>query len=388
MLTLRRITSGGRFIPQIDGLRFIAIMSVILIHIHASLAQGRGIPSSIVPVPYTETMHMLSKRGVYLFFVISGFILSSPFARMYLARTETVNLKAYFRRRLTRLEPPYVICMLICTFIAVARGAFTLRDALPHLLAGFGYAHAILFNGQNNPLNGVTWSLEVEIEFYILVPIVTLLYRIHDKRVRRVVLLTSILTTSICSLQLLDFPLRIVYGAPFFLAGLLIADVCSPALAARENATSFVWDGLALLGWPLVWILAEPAAHVVLPLLFCVLVIAALRGRLTSILFGLPFVSGVGGMCYSIYLFHGNIITACQHFTRRISLGTHSYILYYTLQSAMILPAILIACGLFFILIERPCMDPHWPQRLAFEFQTRIKRSRPLSLIPTSQPKQ
>src|ERR1035438_8690650 len=150
MLTLRRITSGGRFIPQIDGLRFIAIMSVILIHIHASLAQSGGVPPSVEQVPYTETMHMLSKRGVYLFFVISGFILGTPFAQMYINRSGIVNLKAYFMRRLTRLEPPYVLCMIICTFVLVVRGTLIFREALPHLLAGIGYAHALIYDGNGS----------------------------------------------------------------------------------------------------------------------------------------------------------------------------------------------------------------------------------------------
>ena len=384
MLTLKRITSGGRFIPQIDGLRFIAIMSVIVIHIHALLGQGHGVPKTVELVPYTETMHMLSKRGVYLFFVISGFILGTPFAQMYINRSGTVNLKSYFKRRLTRLEPPYILCMIICTFVLVSRGTLIFREALPHLLAGLGYAHAIFYDGQNNPINGVTWSLEVEIQFYILVPLLTLLYRIQGRGVRRTVLITSILTSSWCSLHLLYFPIRIVYAAPFFLAGLLIADIHSEFGELWKGANSYAWDGVALLGWPFVWIPAEPAAHLALPLLFIVLVIAAFRGRLVSRLLSLPFVTSIGGMCYSIYLFHFYIISACEHRTESLTLGIHSYILYFILQSAIVLPVVLVICGLFFVLIERPCMNPRWPQQLALAFQTIVRRNGRIRLITST----
>jgi peptidoglycan/LPS O-acetylase OafA/YrhL len=78
MISLRRVTSGRAFIPQIDGLRFIAIMSVVLFHFISSLRRN-----TIAPSPFAgqeELFGVLSKRGVELFFCISGFILSTPFA--------------------------------------------------------------------------------------------------------------------------------------------------------------------------------------------------------------------------------------------------------------------------------------------------------------------
>ena len=68
MLQFKRITTQKRFIPQIDGLRFVAIASVVFFHIYAALEIG-AIP---VPIPFNTD---LAKRGVELFFAISGFIL-------------------------------------------------------------------------------------------------------------------------------------------------------------------------------------------------------------------------------------------------------------------------------------------------------------------------
>ena len=57
---------------------------------------------------------LLSPRvlGVLLFFTISGFILGLPFARQYLVAARPVSF-GFYRRRVTRLEPPYLISMLL-----------------------------------------------------------------------------------------------------------------------------------------------------------------------------------------------------------------------------------------------------------------------------------
>jgi peptidoglycan/LPS O-acetylase OafA/YrhL len=75
MFNFRRITAQKRFIPQIDGLRFVAISSVVLFHIFAALDRGA------IPPPAFHPDGDLSKRGVELFFAISGFILGVPARR-------------------------------------------------------------------------------------------------------------------------------------------------------------------------------------------------------------------------------------------------------------------------------------------------------------------
>ena len=87
MFNFRRITTQKRFIPQIDGLRSVAISSVVLYHIFAALERGA------IPSPAFHPDADLSKRGVELFFAISGFILGVPFASRYLLNTPKVKLK-------------------------------------------------------------------------------------------------------------------------------------------------------------------------------------------------------------------------------------------------------------------------------------------------------
>jgi len=107
MLQFRRITTQNRFIAQIDGLRFVAIAWVVFFHIYAVLSDRGAVPA---PVPLDTD---LPKRGVELFFAISGFILGVPFASALLRNAPAVNLKQYLLRRLTRLEPPYFISLFV-----------------------------------------------------------------------------------------------------------------------------------------------------------------------------------------------------------------------------------------------------------------------------------
>src|ERR1700737_4419339 len=99
----RRLTSNGTFVPEIDGLRFVAIASVIAFHLYGQLVRYYGVHVSMM----VATLLHNGDRGVRLFFVISGFVLALPFASHWLHGSPGVDLKRYFTRRLTRLEPPY-----------------------------------------------------------------------------------------------------------------------------------------------------------------------------------------------------------------------------------------------------------------------------------------
>jgi peptidoglycan/LPS O-acetylase OafA/YrhL len=117
-LSFKRITSSGSFIPEIDGLRFIAIVSVVLHHISAFLfIKVEKFYNTPLDFPILNKVLSHGRLGVPLFFVISGFILGMPFAKYYIEKGDRINLKKYFLRRLTRLEPPYIIYFIQTLFI-------------------------------------------------------------------------------------------------------------------------------------------------------------------------------------------------------------------------------------------------------------------------------
>ncbi len=368
MLQFRRITTQKRFIPQIDGLRFIAIASVVFFHVYAAL-ETRG----AIPVPWPVNGD-LAKRGVELFFAISGFILGLPFASAHLLNTAKVNLKQYFLRRLTRLEPPYFISLLVWA----ASGWFTMRrpiaDTAPHLLASFVYLHNLIFGGFPGAVNSVAWSLEVEIQFYLLVPVLAGLFAIAGTGTRRLTIAALMLASGVLSLPLyrsLHFHYSIAYYLAFFLAGFLVCDMYIGHTAGRR---SFLWDALALCAWPLVWYLGRNVGHVVLPFVIVILYMAAFRGRVWSTVLSQKVITNIGGMCYSIYLFHSLVIYFVKHFTQPFHIGENFWF-YFILQSCLILPVVLLLCGAFFLLIERPCMDRDWPQK-AWRWGQRLRAGR------------
>ena len=354
MLQFRRITTQKRFIPQIDGLRFVAIASVVFFHIYAALERG-AVPT---PIPFNTD---LAKRGVELFFGISGFILGLPFASRYLLNAP-VNLRQYFLRRLTRLEPPYFLSLFACAAMQYVVSRRSLSDMTPHLLASSVYMHNLIFGAFPGAVNGVAWSLEVEVQFYVLVPLLALLFAISATRVRRAVIVTLMLVSGLLSNKLyssLHLHASIAYYLAFFLTGFLVCDLY---ITRGEWKKTFLWDVLAVGLWPLVWYMGRNFGHVALPFIIVLLYLGAFRGRICSAVFSNRAITDIGGMCYSIYLFHFLVIYGVKHLTAPLHIGQNFWV-YYAIQSAMILPVVMLFCGAFFLLIERPCMDREWPRK-------------------------
>jgi len=356
MLQFRRITTQNRFIPQIDGLRFIAIASVVLFHVYAALQTRSAIP---VPRPVNSD---LAKRGVELFFAISGFILGVPFASTRLLNAPAIDLKKYFMRRVTRLEPPYIISLL--GWLAAGLFIFHTPFAVmaPHFFASCVYSQNLIFGAFVGAINPIAWSLEVEVQFYLLVPLLACLFSIADTRLRRATILGLMLVSAVLSLPLyrtVHFHYSIAYYLAFFLAGFLVCDIY---LKQSESRKSLLWDGLALLAWPLVWYLGRDIGHVLLPFVIVLLYLAAFRGPICSTLLSHRAITNIGGMCYSIYLFHFLVIYCVKHISYPLHIGKDFW-LYYALQTCIITPFVLLFCGTFFVLIERPCMDREWPKK-------------------------
>ncbi|HEX9620879.1 MAG TPA: acyltransferase family protein, partial [Polyangiaceae bacterium] len=84
---LSRRTSGGRFIAEIDGLRFVAIAWVLLYHVRSLRGPDVAFPLHVV----TASGHF----GVELFFMVSGFVLALPFAKAHLNQAPAPSLKWY-----------------------------------------------------------------------------------------------------------------------------------------------------------------------------------------------------------------------------------------------------------------------------------------------------
>ncbi len=365
---LRRVTRDGSWIPEIDGLRFIAIFSVLIFHMAGELANRSG---HIIPVEprYHFLIWMIGNgdRGVRLFFVISGMILAMPYARQYLADGKKVSLRKYYLRRVTRLEPPYLLAMLLFTVMVATytRGHLEPHYAR-HALASALYLHTVAY-GTPSIVNPVTWSLEVEIQFYVVAPLVMKLFLIAGKLARRTVMLVGILAIGLAQTALHPNIMQrvgIIFYLQYFLAGLLLADVFVLDLAKMR--TSWLWDFAAIFSLTVMFgpVHDLVAAHVVLPFTFALLCLAAMRSVFFRRFLSTPWVAVLGGMCYSIYLLHFALIAVFFKLTRYAIFGNLDFFGNYLIQWVLMGIPVLLLCTLFYVLVERPCMDPGWPSKL------------------------
>ena len=154
-ITLTR-EAGDRHMPQLDGLRTLAV-SLVFLHHWTELGRGLGI------------------IGVQLFFVLSGFLITGILLRLCASvesgrQSVAFSLRQFYARRFLRIFPLYYACLLL--FVAMNR--FGIRETAPwHFL----YLSNVLFFLQGHFGGSFShfWSLAVEEQFYLFWPLVVLL---------------------------------------------------------------------------------------------------------------------------------------------------------------------------------------------------------------------
>ncbi|HEY3378208.1 MAG TPA: acyltransferase [Armatimonadota bacterium] len=351
-----RVTSSGSFIPEIDGLRFFAIATVIIFHINMYLA---AMVRHTSPQYYLDPFYAIASQGfigVQLFFALSGFILALPFASRFLKQEPAPNLKRYFLRRVTRLEPPYIINLLL--FFVFLLPTVHRTPLFPHLLASLGYVHNLVY-GKGSLINFVAWSLEVEVQFYLLAPLLTRLFLIRSVGERRLAFLLLIGV----GIAFHHFSLSLLGQVQYFMVGFFLADVYLTEWQGRPKQ-HYAWDiytALAMVG--IVAVLQfEWNSLVLVPLLILVAYMGAFRGVWANRIVTHPLLVVIGGMCYTLYLYHEAVINMVSPLTTRLMLPGH-YGFNLLTQSMLLFPPVIIICALLFLFLEKPFMYRDWPAR-------------------------
>ena len=323
-------------------------------------------------------------RGVPLFFAISGMVLGLPFARHHLQGHDRVGWKAYLLRRVTRLEPPYIANLLLRLPLVMAVKHLGVASGLWHLGVSLVYADWIVF-GAMPDLHPPSWSLAIEVQFYLLAPVLAwALFRWND-RLRWCVSVAGIAAGSLIAAHLSGEELHgaahlsLLYFSQYFLVGLLMADLYLTVLPRLPDG--WLWDVIALPLWVAFFTVPAQVAFFLLPPALVVLFCSAFRGRAMRAFLRLPAVAVLGGMCYSIYLTHSLTLQGCFALIDAVILRFRLHPNYWELLGTGVLvavPPILGVATTFFVLIERPCMDRHWPQNLLAWFRDRRTRTAPL----------
>lgn len=357
----KRITTSKKYIPEIDGIRFVAILLVVLYHIslHVQAKDTHIYRDQNIRI-LLEKFLFNGHLGVQIFFALSGFILSIPFASHFLSGSEMPTLKKFYLRRVTRLEPPYIIMLAALApllFIAHRFSGFVL---LKSFFASLTYTHNFFYPGTVPFINGVAWSLEVEFQFYLLAPFLAYVFS-FQKNIRRPLLVASIL----CLVVLQSFfPVKttsLYLYLQYFLLGFLFADFyITKDYKTPQNIFSIPLGLLSLLS-----IMLMPHDEALFTKIFLIISISiffyvALFSSFWKRILSIPFISTVGGMCYSIYLLHFPIIKIIVEGMGKRLYFSNSFLLNYLIINIFLLTAVLLISALFYKKIERPCMKADW----------------------------
>ena len=168
------VTTRKNYIPTLDGWRAISICAVMFYHIPA-VSVG---PYSLRPLQEP------GRLGVNVFFIISGFLISS---RLLQEERETgqISLKSFYLRRLFRIQPAALIYLFALVLLAALRFIpFRTGAWLTALLACRNYYPYSLWDTPGAPYTSHFWSLAVEEHFYLILPLS--LYALRSPR-RRIV---------------------------------------------------------------------------------------------------------------------------------------------------------------------------------------------------------
>jgi len=366
---LRRHTGNKRYISEVDGLRFLAILPVMIQHLGERLI--RSFPAEFsTPIVEDQLAFAVSRGsvGVFLFFAISGFILTLPFAKAHLKGSNAPTYKTYLKKRLFRIEPPYIIWMCFFFLVLIVRGVYDFSELFPHLVSSLFYSHNIIY-GSYSYINPVAWSLEVEIQFYLLAPfLIALFYQIKKGTTRQVILVTSIL--GYVSVQhyfgWMFFPYKatLLGQLQHFLVGILLADVYLTKGFARFWKNKYGWDVLAIVCFVTMmytWT-EEYWKSLVFAVALTLLFVSIFNGKILSRIFTNSWITMIGGMCYTIYLIHLPLMELQMQLTGSWVI-TNYYLVNLLVQLAVGLPIILLIAGFFYYWMERPFMNANFWSR-------------------------
>ncbi|MEZ4215039.1 MAG: acyltransferase [Myxococcota bacterium] len=169
---LRRTSSSNEQVDALDGLRGIAVALVVASHL-----SNLGLH----PLPGAD-FQGTGKYGVYLFFVLSAFLLTRPLVAPGAAFGGAAAWRRYAARRALRIFPLYWVVLAV-------NWGFTEvwpTQAFPSLTSEQWVRHMLLREGK-----GVYWTIPVELAFYLAIPVYALLVRALGGRLVPVTLATA-----------------------------------------------------------------------------------------------------------------------------------------------------------------------------------------------------
>jgi peptidoglycan/LPS O-acetylase OafA/YrhL len=305
MLPGQHAKSGLKYRPDIDGLRAVAVIVVLAFHIGLSRFSGGFV-------------------GVDVFFVISGYLISSIILADIDASRFTI--KAFYERRIRRIFPALFAMLAVSSVVAyIYLLPSELVDYAKSMLAATGSASNLYFWQHSgyfeSPLSKPllhTWSLAVEEQFYLSFPLILLLVRrFFPHRLRTAVILLFFVSLVISCVIAVRNP-KTAFYMPYtraweLLLGTLLSLRIFPRLESPWLRNTATLAGLGMILWSVLFYTHDtvfPGLSALLPCVGSGLIIWA--GEAGTSLVGLLLswrpVVFIGLISYSLYLWHWPII--------------------------------------------------------------------------------
>ena len=298
------MTPAGKlhYRQDIDGLRAIAVVAVLIFHVAQSFLRGGYV-------------------GVDVFFVISGYLISSNILQQ--AERGQFSIARFYEHRLRRIFPAYAAVLLFTTIVVFVKfmpteiGAYakTLAAAIASITNIYFWAATDYFAVASEELPLLhTWSLAVEEQFYLIFPfLVVAIYKWLPKRRNAIVLSIFLVSLAVSIWGTYTAPIATFYflhtRAWELLLGTILAlkIVPAPKNVALRNLTAGV--GLVLIILPMLfyWPYTRfPGLAAVPPCLGAALILHAGESgeSFVSRLLSLPPMVFIGLISYSLYLWH------------------------------------------------------------------------------------
>ena len=355
-------------IRSVDGLRALAFLLVFLFHSW----EFSGRPD--IPV-VTDVVGSNTRPD--LFIVLTGFALFLPFARDW-GRVERFRSGTYLVRRLRRIVLPYWVALAVALLIPVVLKALMSvlgvstnateppepLDVLTHLT----FTH-MFFPEYWDGINGSLWTMSLEMQLYVIFPLLVWIVARWGLAGLVPVILLSIAYRMLVG-QLVDgpaFPDHFLWGATAlgrlmeFIAGMVAA-----VMAMNTRGKFRVWHGVAcvvlffggyLLATATPWSasVAFPVRELALAVAFGALIVLAINNSKVERAFAWRPMSRLGYMAYSMFLIHQPIIYYFGEMLKEILRMPEGLLMLSLMWTVGF--AVVYAFGwVFFRVVEKPCI--------------------------------
>ena len=311
--------------PDIDGLRTIAVMAVVLHHLWPGLLPGGFI-------------------GVDVFFVISGYLITSQIQREI--KLGEFSLKQFYKRRINRIVPALltVVCISVLVGLLVLSPTDLNRMLASAVLALVGFSNIYFWREYGNYFASDTaeaillhtWSLGVEEQYYAVWPLLLILLSRLPSRAAIAAVWVLIAGSTVGSQYASTlFASASYYLLPTRFFELTIGSVLALHVASRDTkppavtALAAMGSGLVLIAIALGWLdktSTFPGFNALLPTLGAVALIYGGAHHANRLLSARPMVA-IGRISYSLYLWHWPLIAYFNYIDQAISQATGGLIL-------------------------------------------------------------